>query len=70
MTERNTKRGAILKIVLIMLVFSVTMGTLLGLSSQRLGISQPVRVGIITAGVAVVGVLLRHRYRDALRQGR
>jgi hypothetical protein len=66
MTERNTRRGAIVKIVLIMLIFALTLGTLLGLSSQRLGISQPVRVGIITAGVSLAGAFLRHRYRDAL----
>jgi hypothetical protein len=67
MTDRNTRRAAMVKIVLIMLIFALTLGTLLGLSSQRLRISQPVRVGIITAGISLVGAFLRHRYRDALR---
>ena len=68
MTDRDTKRAAIVKILVLMLTFSVALGTLVGLSSRRL--SQPVRVVIITAGVSLAGAFLRHRYRDALRQGK
>ncbi|HEX5108134.1 MAG TPA: hypothetical protein VFV95_06795 [Vicinamibacterales bacterium] len=64
MTDRNARRGAIVKIVLIMLIFAATLGTLTGLASRRL--SQPVRVGITTVGISLAGAFLRHRYRDAL----
>jgi len=67
MTHRNTRRAAIVKIVVIMLIFALTLGTLVGLSSRRL--SQPVRVIIITAGISLAGAFLRHRYRDELRPG-
>jgi positive regulator of sigma E activity len=68
MTAPKSRVAAITMIVLIMTVFGLVVGTLLGLSSQYL--SSPVRSAIITASVTVMAVLLARRYRDALRQGK